>query len=131
MHGVHNELHSKHSIRVGFVILSDSLLRLYDFFLFLNVYKKYKKICIAGFAFKNYTSVTERSYGLILANLLIKNKIKFSIYENNFNKNDPICKKFARFLIKKNKINTFNLIINTNSLDLPRNKVPTIDLWKL
>jgi UDPglucose 6-dehydrogenase len=93
--------------------------------------KKYKKICIAGFAFKNYTSVTERSYGLILANLLIKNKIKFSIYENNFNKNDPICKKFARFLITKNKINTFNLIINTNSLDLPRNKVPTIDLWKL
>jgi UDPglucose 6-dehydrogenase len=93
--------------------------------------KKYKLICIAGFAFKNNTSVTERSYGLILANLLKKNKIKFGIYEENFNKKDIVSKKFNKFLINIKDLKKYDLIINTNSLKLPKIKTPILDLWRL
>jgi UDP-N-acetyl-D-mannosaminuronate dehydrogenase len=93
--------------------------------------KKYKNICIAGIAFKKDTSVTERSYGIVLADLFIKKKIKFSIYEINYNKNDLTTKKYNKYLIKKSDIKKFDLIINTNSSILPKNNIPVIDLWKL
>jgi UDPglucose 6-dehydrogenase len=94
-------------------------------------FKKYKKICIAGLTFKNYTSVTERSYGIVLADLFIKNKIKFCIYEVNYNKNDLTTKKYSKYLIKKSDIKKTDFIINANSYIFPNNTVPVLDLWNL
>jgi UDPglucose 6-dehydrogenase len=99
--------------------------------LFLIKEKKYKNVCIAGLAFKNNTSITERSYGLSLAELLKKNGIKFGIYEKNFNKKDIYLRKFSKHLIHRKDIKNFDYIINTNSLSLPKNKTPILDLWKI
>jgi UDP-glucose 6-dehydrogenase len=93
--------------------------------------KKYKNICIAGIAFKKDTSVTERSYGIVLADLFIKNKIKFCIYEINYNKNDLTIKKYSKYIIKKSDIEKSDLIINTNSYIFPKNSIPVVDLWNL
>jgi UDPglucose 6-dehydrogenase len=93
--------------------------------------KKYKNICIAGIAFKKDTSVTERSYGIVLADLFIKNKIKFCIYEINYNKNDLTIKKYSKYIIKKSDIKKSDLIINTNSYIFPKNSIPVVDLWNL
>lgn len=99
--------------------------------LFLIRKNKYKKICIAGLAFKNNTSVTERSYGLELAKIFEKKRIKFSIYEKNFNIKDQHSKKFSKYLIDKKKIKDCDYIINTNLLSLPKNKIPILNLWKI
>jgi UDPglucose 6-dehydrogenase len=99
--------------------------------LFLIKEKKYKNICIAGLAFKNNTSITERSYGLSLAELFKKNGIKFGIYEKNFNKKDIYSRKFFKHLIRRKDIKNFDYIINTYSLTLPKNKIPILDLWKI
>lgn len=91
----------------------------------------YKKICIAGLAFKNNTSITEKSFGLELAKLFIRKKINFGIYEKNLNNKDPVTKKFTNFFIDIKNIKNFDYIINTNSLNLPNNKIPILDLWKI